>query len=282
MTHNPMFDPVPDPALSPRPPRERGRWWKLPVGMVLAQMHVGQANAAPTLQANIFPNTNRRKLRTPVPAKLARSLAQVRAAGGPPPEPVPPTDDTTLRIGQAARLMVLLGPGDVPTRPEQVRLASRAAAAAGGWAQLRGVLDAVDFTTADARRALRAAVGATHPKALTNKRAWNVLRARFPRLPAAEDLDIGEPRRKDGDDGGSRTRRRRRRRMHSPATGAAQGATTDGASVEASAAEQTDGSTSPTPDDATPPARSRRRRRRRRSRSAGAGEGGTAPETGDT
>ena len=35
MTHNPMFDPVPDPALSPRPPRERGRWWKLPVGMVL-------------------------------------------------------------------------------------------------------------------------------------------------------------------------------------------------------------------------------------------------------
>lgn len=209
-------------------------------------------------------------------------VAWLRAAGGPPPEPVPPTDDTTLRIGQAARLMVLLGPGDVPTRPEQVRLASRAAAAAGGWAQLRGVLDAVDFTTADARRALRAAVGATHPKALTNKRAWNVLRARFPRLPAAEDLDIGEPRRKDGDDGGSRTRRRRRRRMHSPATGAAQGATTDGASVEASAAEQTDGSTSPTPDDATPPARSRRRRRRRRSRSAGAGEGGTAPETGDT
>jgi superfamily II DNA or RNA helicase len=40
----------------------------------------------------------------------------LRAAGEPPPDPVPPPEDAPLRLGQAARLLVVLGPGDVPAR----------------------------------------------------------------------------------------------------------------------------------------------------------------------
>jgi len=203
----------------------------------------------------------------------------LRAAGGPPPDPVPPPEGQPppVRLGQAARLVVLLGPGDAPTRPEQVRLAARAAATCGGWAQLRGFLDSLDLTTADARRALRAAVGATHPKALLNRRAWNTLRTRFPRLPSAEDLGLGDGpkqrRETAGEDAAARPRRRRRRRLHSPP---AEG----GAPVEDTAPEA--GGEPPEADDApapegggeAAPARSRRRRRRRRPRPAGGGEGG--------
>ena len=129
-----------------------------------------------------------------------------------------------LRLGQIARLTVVLGPGDVPTRPEHVRLAARAAAAAGGWAHLRGLLDSLDFTTPDARRALRAAVGATQPKALLSRRGWNALRTRFPRLPSAEEIGLGDgQRRREGAaEDGAKPRRRRRRRLHAPAAEAEQ------------------------------------------------------------
>lgn len=212
----------------------------------------------------------------------------LRAAGGPPPDPVAPPEDgpPPLRLGQAARLVVLLGPGDAPTRPEQVRLAARAAATCGGWATLRGLLDALDLTTPDARRALRAAVGATHPKALMNRRAWNALRTRFPRLPSAEQLGIGEPARpkKDaGDDAAAapRSRRRRRRRMHAPDAG---GDAAAAPPVPAPEGEAT-GSAEQPPDPANgaeAATRPRRRRRRRRPRAGagGTGEGGAAPEPG--
>ena len=211
--------------------------------------------------------------------------AWLRAAGGPPPDPIPPGDDNPLRMGQAARLMVLLGAGDVPTRPEQVRLASRAAATCGGWAKLRCVLDALDFSTADARRALRAAVGATHPKALANRRAWNALRTRFPRLPSAEELEIGEPKAKSAEEGtpGRSSRRRRRRRMHltngeaQAAAGAAEAGTQgeSTASGDASASPVASASENGSEAPATP-SRSRRRRRRRRKAGGGDGDGQAA------
>ncbi len=218
----------------------------------------------------------------------------LKAAGGPPPEPVPPPEgDPPLRLGQAARLTVVLGPGDVPTRPEHVRLAARAAAAVGGWGELRGFMDSLDLSTADARRALRAAVGATQPKALLSRRAWNALRTRFPRLPSAEDVGIGEggKRREAAEEGAAatRSRRRRRRRLSTPmGDGTAPAAASpppgtaetdaDDAPVSEAPAEPADGETP-----ATGAARPRRRRRRRRSRGgAGAGpaegEGGNSPE----
>ncbi|MEQ9114411.1 MAG: DEAD/DEAH box helicase family protein, partial [Miltoncostaeaceae bacterium] len=151
----------------------------------------------------------------------------LRAAGEPPPDPVPPADGNPLRLGQGARLLVMLGPGDVPARAEQLRLAARAADAAGGWARLRGALDALDLTTPDARRALRAAVGAMQPSALASRRAWNALRTRFPRLPEPDVVGVGEGGRKKGGGGQggdgaagdgaapTRGRRRRRRRLRS-------------------------------------------------------------------
>src|SRR5204862_587442 len=113
--------------------------------------------------------------------------------GEPAPEPVPRSGPPPLRLGELARLLLTLGPGDVPTRSEHLRTASRAAAACGGWAELRGVLDAMDWTTPEARRALRAAVASAYPKALVSRRAWNSLRARAQRLPAAAAVGIGEP-----------------------------------------------------------------------------------------
>jgi superfamily II DNA or RNA helicase len=210
--------------------------------------------------------------------ELALIANWMRAAGEPPPEPVAPEGPPPLRLGQAARLLTALGPGDVPSRAEHLRVASRAAAACGGWAKLRGFLDGLDFSTPDARRALRAAVGAAQPKALASRRAWNALRARAPRLPDASLAGIGEQGRGEGEGGGSRRRRRRRRLSTAAAQGgqggqgAPEGAT---ATAEGGAAPAADGQ-APAEGAATP-ARRRRRRRRRSSRPAGEAAGGEGP-----
>jgi superfamily II DNA or RNA helicase len=200
----------------------------------------------------------------------------LRAAGGPPPDPIASDADSAaaLRLGQIARLTVVLGPGDVPTRPEHVRLAARAAAAAGGWAHLRGLLDSLDFTTPDARRALRAAVGATQPKALLSRRGWNALRTRFPRLPSAEDIGLGEvQRRREGaSEDGAKPRRRRRRRLHAPAGDTAAGAV----SAAGEGASSNGAGPADTPADGAGATGNRRRRRRRRRPSrSGAGTAGS-------
>ncbi len=212
----------------------------------------------------------------------------LRAAGGPPPDPIPPDEaaSAALRLGQIARLTVVLGPGDVPTRPEHVRLAARAAAAAGGWAHLRGLLDSLDFTTPDARRALRAAVGATQPKALLSRRGWNALRTRFPRLPSAEEIGLGDgQRRREGAaEDGVKPRRRRRRRLHAPAAEAANAAAPTSAET---ASPNGAGPGEPPAVGASSSGNRRRRRRRRRPSRSGTSAGGTGgpedapPPTGD-
>ncbi len=180
--------------------------------------------------------------------ELALIATWLRAAGDPPPDPVPPEGEVPLRLGQAARLLVSLGRDDVPVRSEHIRLAARAAGACGGWAQLRGYLDTIDFTTADGRRSLRAAIGALHPRALHSKRAWNSLRNRFPRLPEADVIGVGEGRKRN-----SNGRRRRRRRMRTEETGAA----------SANGASETETKPKETTAESTPKPRRRRRRRRR-------------------
>jgi superfamily II DNA or RNA helicase len=202
----------------------------------------------------------------------------LRAAGQSPPDPVPPEDEGALRLGQAARLLVMLGPGDVPARSEHLRLAGRAAAAAGGWAQLRGHLDALDLASPDARRALRAAVGAMQPKALLSRRAYNALRARFPRLPEPEVVGVGEPRKRaaSGEEGAPAPRRRRRRRRLRAVPGP-EGAPAPGGEGQPQPQrreERREGE--PAAEGA--PATRRRRRRRRRPRTAAAG--GEAPGAG--
>lgn len=195
----------------------------------------------------------------------------MRAAGAEPPDPVPPSDEVPLRLGQAARLLVSLGPGDIPTRSEHLRLAARAAGACGGWAALRGFLDSIDFTTPDARRSLRAAIGALHPRALHSSRAWAALRKRHPRLPDAEVVGVGEGKNRRR---GSEARRRRRRRKVSSDNGSAPEA-------EASTSGR-DGSESPAAETASGDAAPRRRRRRRRSRRGGGGNGsGPQQDAGD-
>ena len=212
----------------------------------------------------------------------------LRAAGQPPPEPAP-IEGTPLRLGQAARLLLMLGPGDVPVRSEYLRLAGRAAASAGGWAQLRGALDAIDFTAPDARRALRAAVGAMQPKALQSRRAWNSLRARFPRLPPPEAIGVGEPRGRkaqaaSGEEGAApgRPRRRRRRRLRSGEADGAGPPASEGSTSEGGSADGAGGTEAPSgqgPDPTAAPRRRRRRRRRPSAAPAGSGEGsGPAPE----
>ena len=143
----------------------------------------------------------------------------LRAAGEPPPDPVPPTDPSALRLGQAARLLVMLGPGRrarAQRAPAPGGRAPRARSAAGPscaatstpWTSRRP----------DARRAVRAAVGAMQPKALLSRRAWNALRARLPRLPEPEVVgrrraaQAREPR---------RGRRRPRRRARAAAAAGA-------------------------------------------------------------
>lgn len=207
----------------------------------------------------------------------------LRAAGEPPPDPVPPPDPAPIRLGQAARLLVVLGPGDVPARSEHLRLAGRAAGAVGGWAELRGYLDGLDLSTPDARRAIRAAVGAMQPKSLLSRRAWNALRSRLPRLPEPEAVGVGEPRKgRPGADGDGaapgRPRRRRRRRLRT-----AEGS--DGAAPAGGEQPQRRDVSTPAPEgeggpsEAAPAAR-RRRRRRRRSRGGGGGGGEGAPPGG--
>lgn len=189
----------------------------------------------------------------------------MRAAGAEPPDPAPPADDVPLRLGQAARLLVSLGPGDIPTRSEHLRLAARAAGACGGWAELRGFLDAIDFTTPDARRSLRAAIGALHPRALHSARAWSALRKRHPRLPDAEVVGVGENKTRRR---GSEARRRRRRRKVTPDNGAT-------SPVESTPEANGEGTASPSGDAPSADGAPRRRRRRRRSRRGGGN--GSAP-----
>ncbi len=204
----------------------------------------------------------------------------LRAAGESPPDPVPPEDEGALRLGQAARLLVMLGPGDVPARSEHLRLAGRAAAAAGGWARLRGHLDALDLESPDARRALRAAVGAMQPKALLSRRAYNALRARFPRLPEPEVVGVGEPRKRaaGGEEGATAAPRRRRRRRRLRAAPGPEGAPAAGGEGQPQPQRREERREGEAAAGEGAPATRRRRRRRRRPRSAAAG--GEAPGAG--
>jgi superfamily II DNA or RNA helicase len=201
----------------------------------------------------------------------------LRAAGEPPPDPAPPDDESALRLGQAARLLVMLGPGDVPARSEHLRLAGRAAAAAGGWAKLRGHLDALDLSSPDARRALRAAVGAMQPKALLSRRAYNALRARFPRLPEPEVVGVGEQRRRAGEEGAPGARRRRRRRRLRSGQGP-DGAAAQGAEAQDQPERREERREGEAPPEGAVPTTRRRRRRRRRPRSATAAQGAAGPD----
>ncbi len=187
--------------------------------------------------------------------ELALIATWLRAAGEPPPAPQEPADPPTLRLGQAARLLLMLGPGDVPSRPEYMRMCARGAAACGGWAGMRWYLDSIDWSAPDAVRSLRAAVGATAQRALSSAKAWNAQRARSPRLPEASVVGIG-----GGEDGDGRTPRRRRRRRR------LQTAAVDEVPVSPNG-DQPDGEAATpdaTGDQQAQPARKRRRRRRRR------------------
>ena len=160
----------------------------------------------------------------------------------------------------------MLGPGDVPARSEHLRLAGRAAAAAGGWAKLRGHLDALDLSSPDARRALRAAVGAMQPKALLSRRAFNALRARFPRLPEPEVVGVGEQRKRAAGEEGSAAPRRRRRRRRLRSGASPEGTPAQGAEAQAQPERREERREGDAPQGEGAPATRRRRRRRRRSR----------------
>ncbi len=211
--------------------------------------------------------------------ELALIAMWLRAAGGPPPDPQPPAEPPTLRLGQAARLILMLGPGDVPNRAENLRMCARGSAACGGWAGLRYFLDEIDWSTPDASRSLRAAVGAMAQRALTSVKAWKAQQSKSPRLPEPEVVGITE-------DGESRSRRRRRRRRLSTASvegGGGNGETSSQNGADPSA-------TTPDPDApasngdepvADTPTRKRRRRRRRRKIAVAAAEQGTSPSGDD-
>jgi superfamily II DNA or RNA helicase len=197
----------------------------------------------------------------------------LRAVGAPAPDPIPPPEDgSPLKPGAAGRVVLALGPGDVPLKSEDIRVASRAAGTCGGWAALRGALDATDWTSPEGRRALRAAVGTRNARALQSPKAWNQLRPKAPRLPTAEEIGIGNA----SDEGSATRRRRRRRRKMSTADVAGTGGTTAaGTTGEATASASP---AEPSPANADAPAEgssaSKRRRRRRRRRSSGASGGG--------
>jgi hypothetical protein len=214
--------------------------------------------------------------------ELALIATWLRAAGGAPPEPEMPETAPTLRLGQAARLVLMLGPGDVPSRAEHIRMCARGAAACGGWAGLRAYLDGIDWSTPDAVRSLRAAVGAMAQRALTSAKAWNAQRARAPRLPDASVVGVS-------DEGESRSRRRRRRRRMSTASVEANGTAPERDSDTETDDEETDVSDAPSADTAegeTPapesPARKRRRRRRRRRAAVATGGAEQPGESSDT
>jgi len=208
--------------------------------------------------------------------EMALISAWLRAAGGPPPPPQEPATPPTLRLGQAARLLLMLGPGDVPSRPENLRMCARGAAACGGWAGLRYHLDHVDWSTADASRSLRAAVGAMAQRALTGVKAWEAQRAKSPRLPDPSVVGIS-------DEGETRSRRRRRRRRMSTAAvdaeaGPQNGSATDGAEDGEAAGDGKETAAADGAQASESPSRKRRRRRRRRKVAVAAGEGGETPE----
>jgi len=159
----------------------------------------------------------------------------------------------------------------------------------GGWAQLRGHLDALDLSSPDARRAIRAAVGAMQPKALLSRRAWNALRTRLPRLPEPEVAGVGEQRKRAAIEEGAATpvrpRRRRRRRLRTD--GAVEGATPTTAPTEGQPQRRDpsppEGATAGTPGESAPAARKRRRRRRRpRGTGSGAEAGASGPSDSPT
>ena len=196
--------------------------------------------------------------------ELALIATWLRAAGEPPPAPAEPVEAPTLRLGQAARLLLMLGPGDVPSRPEYLRMSARGAAACGGWAGMRWYLDSVDWSAPDAVRSLRAAVGATAQRALSSAKAWNAQRARSPRLPEASVVGIGGGPTEDAD-GRTPRRRRRRRRLQTAAVDAIPASTNGDQPESETTVAVADGA------DQGQPARKRRRRRRRR-KSAGDGD----------
>lgn len=208
--------------------------------------------------------------------ELALIASWLRAAGGPPPPPEVAPTPPTLRLGQTARLILMLGPGDVPSRPEFLRMCARGAAACGGWAAMRAYLDGIDWSTPDAVRSLRAAVGATAQRALASPRAWNAQRAKSPRLPEASVVGIGGG---DGEDGDARTprRRRRRRRLQTATVDAMPNANGDDEAVS-SDGDTEDGvaTQNGSPPAVGQPAPARKRRRRRR-RKKPAGDGGAVP-----
>ena len=53
----------------------------LSLGVMLAQMNLGELRSAVALQPYILPDAGRRELRPPVPAEVAGRFAQVRPAG---------------------------------------------------------------------------------------------------------------------------------------------------------------------------------------------------------
>ena len=190
----------------------------------------------------------------------------LRAVGAPAPDAIaPPEGGSPLRVGQAGRVVLALGPGDVPLKSEDIRVASRAAGTCGGWAALRGALDAIDWTAPDARRALRAAVGTRSPRALQSARAWNQLQGKAPRLPSADEVGVGGSA--SGDGGSPRKRRRRRRKM----------STSEVAGSAPQVAEATDGEGAASGGDAPAQGTASRRRRRRRRRRSGGASAGNAP-----
>ncbi len=219
----------------------------------------------------------------------------LRAVGAPAPDPVePPAEGSPLKVGQAGRVVLALGPGDVPLRSEDIRVASRAAGTCGGWAALRGALDAIDWTEPEARRALRAAVGSRNSRALHSARVWNQLRPKAPRLPEAAEIGIGVQGAEDGSS--TRRRRRRRRKMATSEVGEAttaassNGAGGDGdAAGDGPGANGADAAAAPAGDATAEGTQPRKRRRRRRRRPAGSaasgGDGGgsadaAAPDAG--
>jgi superfamily II DNA or RNA helicase len=218
--------------------------------------------------------------------ELALMASWLRAAGEPPPPPAPGETPPSMRLGQAARLVLMLGPGDVPSRPEYLRMSARGAATCGGWAAMRGFLDGIDWSTPDAVRSLRAAVGATTQRALSSPRAWNAQRAKSPRLPEAFVVGIGGA---EGEDGETRSpRKRRRRRRLQTATVDAMPAATNGdgpqeTKPDAAGVAATENGAAASDGQVTPARKRRRRRRRRKPAGEGVaatnGTGGEASET---
>ncbi|MBI2684039.1 MAG: hypothetical protein HYX33_01400 [Actinobacteria bacterium] len=200
----------------------------------------------------------------------------LRAAGSPPPTPIPPDGPNPLRVVQAARLVLMLGPDDLPGRGEHLRRVVQAVARCGGWGEFLGAIAAADFASPDGRRALRSAVTALYPKALTSRRTWASLRQKAPRLPDWDVL-VGAPA---GDGAGgdrpSPSRRRRRRRLRTAGAPGAPGAVTSEAPERrGDRVAGPESAQDPAVGGAQPPRRRRRRRRGPRLEAVTVGTSGT-------